>query len=57
MEPHKQLLLANKAWVQEKLKIRPDFFGNIDSVITGFSRFYNLVIKIFQAFLYKQSSN
>ena len=26
MEAHKQLLLANKAWVQEKLKIRPDFF-------------------------------
>jgi carbonic anhydrase len=26
MEPHKQLLLANKAWVQEKLKTRPDFF-------------------------------
>jgi carbonic anhydrase len=26
MEPHKQLLLANRAWVQEKLKIRPDFF-------------------------------
>jgi len=25
MEPHKRLLLANKAWVQEKLKIRPDF--------------------------------
>jgi carbonic anhydrase len=26
MEPHKQLLLANKAWVLEKLKTRPDFF-------------------------------
>jgi len=26
MEAHKELLLANKAWVQEKLKIRPDFF-------------------------------
>jgi carbonic anhydrase len=26
MEEHKELLLANKAWVQEKLKIRPDFF-------------------------------
>lgn len=26
MESHKQLLLANKAWVQENLKIRPDFF-------------------------------
>lgn len=26
MESHQQLLLANKAWVQEKLKIRPDFF-------------------------------
>ena len=26
MESHKQLLLANKAWVQEKLKVRPDFF-------------------------------
>lgn len=26
MDPYKKLLLANKAWVQEKLKIRPDFF-------------------------------
>jgi carbonic anhydrase len=26
MEPHKELLLANKAWVAEKLRIRPDFF-------------------------------
>jgi len=26
MEPHRQLLLANKAWVQEKLKAKPDFF-------------------------------
>jgi carbonic anhydrase len=26
MEHHKQLLLANKAWVKEKLKIQPDFF-------------------------------
>lgn len=26
MEACKELLLANKAWVQEKLKIRPDFF-------------------------------
>ena len=26
MEPHKRLLLANKAWVQEKLRMRPDFF-------------------------------
>ena len=26
MEAHKELLLANKAWVQEKLRIRPDFF-------------------------------
>lgn len=26
MEAYKELLLANKAWVQEKLKIRPDFF-------------------------------
>jgi carbonic anhydrase len=27
MEPYKKLLLANKAWVEEKLKIRPDFFS------------------------------
>lgn len=27
MEAHTQLLLANKAWVQEKLKTRPDFFS------------------------------
>ena len=27
MEPHKRLLLANKAWVEEKLRIRPDFFA------------------------------
>jgi carbonic anhydrase len=26
MESYKQLLLANKAWVEEKLKIRPDYF-------------------------------
>lgn len=26
MESHKQLLLANKAWVKEKLRIRPDYF-------------------------------
>jgi carbonic anhydrase len=26
LEAHKKLLLANKAWVEEKLKIRPDFF-------------------------------
>ena len=26
MEPHEKLLLANKAWVQEKLKLRPDYF-------------------------------
>ena len=26
MEPHKRLLLANKAWVEEKLKVRRDFF-------------------------------
>jgi carbonic anhydrase len=26
MEPHKRLLLANKAWVEEKLRMRPDFF-------------------------------
>src|ERR1700757_3955579 len=26
MESHKQLLLANKAWVEEKLKVRRDFF-------------------------------
>ncbi len=26
MESHKKLLLANKAWVQEKLKVRPGFF-------------------------------
>ncbi len=26
MEPHKKLLLANKSWVEEKLKIRPDYF-------------------------------
>jgi carbonic anhydrase len=27
MDSHKKLLLANKAWAQEKLKIRPDFFS------------------------------
>jgi carbonic anhydrase len=27
MESYERLLLANKAWVQEKLKIRPDFFS------------------------------
>ena len=27
MEPYKRLLLANKAWVEEKLKVRPDFFS------------------------------
>lgn len=26
MEPDKKLLLANKAWVQEKLKIQPEYF-------------------------------
>jgi carbonic anhydrase len=26
MEPHKRLLLANKAWVHEKLRMRADFF-------------------------------
>jgi carbonic anhydrase len=26
MDPYKKLLLANEAWVQEKLKVRPDFF-------------------------------
>jgi carbonic anhydrase len=26
MEAYKRLLLANKAWVEEKLKVRPDFF-------------------------------
>lgn len=26
MEAHQKLLLANKAWVQEKLRIRPDYF-------------------------------
>jgi carbonic anhydrase len=27
MESHKRLLLANKAWVEEKLRIQPDFFA------------------------------
>ena len=27
MEFHKRLLLANKAWVQEKMRVRPDFFA------------------------------
>ncbi len=27
MESYKRLLLANKAWVEEKLKIRPDYFS------------------------------
>ena len=27
MDSHKKLLLANKAWVQEKLRVRPDFFN------------------------------
>jgi carbonic anhydrase len=27
MRSYEQLLLANKAWVEEKLKIRPDFFS------------------------------
>jgi carbonic anhydrase len=26
MDPCEKLLLANKAWVQERLKMRPDFF-------------------------------
>ena len=26
MESHKRLLLANKAWVQDKLNIRADYF-------------------------------
>lgn len=26
MDSHKKLLLANKAWVQEKLRVRPDYF-------------------------------
>ena len=26
MDPYKKLLLANEAWVQEKLKVRPDFY-------------------------------
>jgi carbonic anhydrase len=26
MEPHKKLLLANKAWVQERLELRTDYF-------------------------------
>jgi carbonic anhydrase len=28
MESYEELLLANKAWVAEKLKIRPDFFSH-----------------------------
>jgi len=27
MDPDKKLLLANKAWVQEKLKVQPDYFA------------------------------
>jgi carbonic anhydrase len=27
MEAHERLLLANKAWVEERLRIRPDFFA------------------------------
>ena len=32
MESYKKLLLANKAWAEEKLKLRPDFFSrNVES--------------------------
>jgi carbonic anhydrase len=29
MDSHKKLLLANKAWVQDKLGVSPDFFSNL----------------------------
>jgi carbonic anhydrase len=29
MESHKKLLLSNRAWVQEKLELRPDFFHEL----------------------------
>ncbi len=29
MESHKRLLLANKAWIKEKLDLNPDFFHNL----------------------------
>lgn len=29
MESHKKLLLANKAWIKEKLALRPDFFKQL----------------------------
>jgi carbonic anhydrase len=32
MESYKKLLLANKAWVQERLAIRPDFFERLSDV-------------------------
>ncbi len=31
MEAHKKLLLANKAWVQEKLQMRPDYFARMSN--------------------------
>ncbi|MGC4054685.1 MAG: carbonic anhydrase [Paludibaculum sp.] len=34
MESYKKLLLANKAWVEDKLNIRPDFFDATASVQT-----------------------
>lgn len=29
MESHKKLLLANKAWIKEKLELKPDFFESL----------------------------
>jgi len=36
MEAYKKLLLTNKAWAQERLKIRPDFFSrNVEAQNPG----------------------
>ncbi|MBY0507351.1 MAG: carbonate dehydratase [Bryobacteraceae bacterium] len=34
MESHKKLLLANKAWVQDKLSIHPDYFARMEKTQT-----------------------
>ena len=34
MESHKKLLLANKAWVQDKLSVNPDYFSRMEKTQT-----------------------
>lgn len=34
MESHKKLLLANKAWVQDKLNVHPDYFARMEKTQT-----------------------